>query len=203
MIRRKILKAIKGVYSANLGVLIAFQILFSNKLFAAGDAPLFSLRNTDFVVLIAFLAFFGLLIYLKVPTMISSLLDKRADSIKEEINDANKILEEAKSLLAELEREHKVNIERSEQIMVEAENEAKALLNSSKKEIRSSIERRIKIAEEQINSAEIEVIQSIKERAIDRSIDLAKEELIKTSAMKKRRESLVEKSIEQLKQSTR
>ena len=137
MINTNIAYNVKRNFGSTLGLIVSSQIFFSKQLFAAGDAPLLSLNNTDFVVLIAFLAFVGLLIYLKVPGIISSLLDQRANSIREEIDDANRILEEAKSLLADLEREHKINIEKAEQVISDAENEAKALLSASKKEIRS------------------------------------------------------------------
>ena len=51
----------------------------------AAGGPFFSLRNTDFVVLIAFLLFLGILVYFKVPGMIIGLLDKRAAQIKAEL----------------------------------------------------------------------------------------------------------------------
>ena len=45
----------------------------SNAVNAASDAPPFSLKNTDFVVAIAFLIFIGVLIYFKVPKIIINL----------------------------------------------------------------------------------------------------------------------------------
>ena len=74
---------------------------------SASDAPPFSLSNTDFVVAISFVIFIGILIYFKVPKIITGLLDKRSSSIRSEIDEANKLLEESKSLLAKSEREHK------------------------------------------------------------------------------------------------
>ena len=48
--------------------------LLASPAFAA-DGPFFSLRNTDFVVLIAFLLFVGILMYLKVPGLLMGMLD--------------------------------------------------------------------------------------------------------------------------------
>ena len=45
----------------------------SNAVNAASDAPPFSLKNTDFVVAIAFFIFIGVLIYFKVPAIIINL----------------------------------------------------------------------------------------------------------------------------------
>ena len=43
-----------------------------------GDGPFFSLVNTNFVVLLGFLVFVGLLVYLKVPGKLTAMLDARA-----------------------------------------------------------------------------------------------------------------------------
>ena len=54
--------------------------------FAAGDFAWYSMNNTSFVVLIAFVIFLGVLVYYKVPGIIGKLLDDRAVSIKAEID---------------------------------------------------------------------------------------------------------------------
>ena len=48
----------------------------------AASGPFFSLGNTDFVVTIAFVVFICILLYLKVPSMIGGMLDKRAAEIQ-------------------------------------------------------------------------------------------------------------------------
>ena len=55
--------------------LIPALTLAASPAFAA-TGPFFSLRNTDFIVTIAFLVFVGLLLYFKVPSAIGKLLDK-------------------------------------------------------------------------------------------------------------------------------
>ena len=57
-----------------------FILVAASPAFAAGDS-FFSLANTDFVVLIAFLLFVGVLFYYKVPSLLGGLLDKRAAGI--------------------------------------------------------------------------------------------------------------------------
>jgi F-type H+-transporting ATPase subunit b len=110
-------------------LLVLFQVEVAH---AASDAPMFSLANTDFVVAIAFALFIGVLIYFKVPKIIGDLLDKRAASIKGEIDEAHRLLEEAKSLLAKLEREHKENITKAKEIIEDAELSSKKILEESK-----------------------------------------------------------------------
>ena len=131
--------------------------------------------------------------YLKVPSKIGGYLDDRSSSIKEEIDNANSILEESKSLLAELEREHKNNIELAEKIISDAEAEAKKLVEDAKKEIRLSIERKVKIAEEQIQATESAVIKGIKDKAVEKSFELA-ELKISEMASNQTSNALIEKS---------
>ena len=43
-----------------------------------------SLKNTNFIVLLAFILFILVLFYYKVPSVLGSMLDKRAEGIKAE-----------------------------------------------------------------------------------------------------------------------
>ena len=97
-------------------------------------------------------------------------------------------------MLANLEREHKINIEKAKNIVVEAETEAKNILSEAKKEVRLSIERKVKLAEDQIKATEDAVIKSIKDRAIDQSILMAETELSKR-VKSKNNDSMVNESL--------
>ena len=167
----------KITYRFLTAVIIGIFPIFVQPVIAADDVPFLSLDNTNLVVLIAFLAFVAILLYLKVPAKITDLLDKRQQSIRDEIDGATSILEESKSLLADLEREHKFNIAKAETILSDAEIEAKRFLTDSKKEIRMAIERKIKLAEEQIKASEELVIKSIKDRAIDKAFLITESQL--------------------------
>ena len=74
--------------------------------YAAGSKKIISLDNTDFVVLISFLIFVGVLIYFKVPSIVGAFLDKRSNDIQNEIEKAGEILEEAKKILSSIEADH-------------------------------------------------------------------------------------------------
>ena len=58
----------------------------------AADKPFFSLANTDFVVLLGFLTFIGILVYFKVPGRLAGMLDARAVAIKADIDEARACL---------------------------------------------------------------------------------------------------------------
>jgi F-type H+-transporting ATPase subunit b len=177
--------------------LIGIMPIFCKASSAATDGPILSLDNTNFVVSIAFLAFIIILLYLRVPAKITNLLDNRKNLIRDEIDGATSILEESKTLLAELEREHKANILKAEKIVQDAETESKRLLAEAKREIRLSIERKIKLAEEQIKATEHSVIKSIKDRAIDKAFLTAEGQLVEMPKSKLNK-SIVEDSLKSL-----
>ena len=61
---------------------------------AAATGPFFSLHNTNFIVLIAFLIFVGILLYAGVPGKLAGLLDRRAATIHAELEEARSLREE-------------------------------------------------------------------------------------------------------------
>ena len=55
--------------------------------------------DATFWVAVSFIIFFGALIYLKIPQKISDILDKMISDIKNEIEESEKLRNEAKTLL--------------------------------------------------------------------------------------------------------
>ncbi|GAB4388415.1 F0F1 ATP synthase subunit B [Albidovulum sp.] len=132
----------------------------------AASGPFLSLRNTDFVVTLAFLLFVGVLIYFKVPQLIGGLLDKRAAGIKADLDEARALHDEARSILASYERKQKEVEAQAERIIETAKREAMAAAEQAKEELRLSIARRIAAAEEQIASAEAAAIREVRDQAV-------------------------------------
>lgn len=132
----------------------------------AAKGPFFSLGNSDFVVLIAFLVFVGVLVYFKVPGMIGGLLDKRAETISNELDQARALREEAQTLLAEFERKQQDVQEEAGRIVAQAKADAEAAAVQAKADLETSIARRLKAAEEQIASAEEGAVREVRDRAV-------------------------------------
>lgn len=154
-------------------------ILLASPALAAGDKPFFSLKNTDFVVLIAFLIFVGILIYFKVPALVGGMLDKRAEGIQKDLDEARALREEAQSLLASYERKQKDVAEQADRIVSSAKEEAEAAAESAKAEIESSVARRLAGAEEQIASAQAAAIKEVKDQAVLVAVAAAKDVMTK------------------------
>lgn len=145
----------------------------------AAEGPFFSLKNTDFVVLVSFLIFIGILFYFKVPAMIGGLLDKRAAMIKSELEEARALREEAQTLLASYERKQKEVQEQADRIVAQARDEANASATQAKKDLETSIARRITAAEDQIASAEAAAIKEVRDRAVVIAIGAARDVIAK------------------------
>jgi F-type H+-transporting ATPase subunit b len=145
----------------------------------AATGPFFSLQNTNFVVLIAFIAFIGLLIYMKVPAKLTGMLDARAASIKADLDEARSLREEAKSILATYERRQKEVQEQADRIVSHAKDEAMAAAAQAKADLKSSIARRLAAATDQIASAEAAAIRQVREQAVSVAVAAAGDVLSK------------------------
>lgn len=158
--------------------LIPLLALTASPAFAA-SGPFFSLRNTDFVVTIAFLVFVGVLLYFKVPAKIGALLDGRAAQIKAELEEARALRDEAKAVLASYEKKQKDVLEQSERIVASAKEEAMNAAAQAKADLKASIARRLAAAEEQIASAEASAIREVREKAVAVAVAAAGDVLAK------------------------
>jgi F-type H+-transporting ATPase subunit b len=147
--------------------------------FAAGDKPFFSLANTDFVVLIAFIVFVGILLYFKVPAKVGGLLDARAAQIKAELDEARSLRDEARAVLATYDRKQKEVAEQAERIIASAKEEATAAATQAKAELQASIARRLAAATDQIASAEAAAIRQVREQAVNVAVAAAGDVLAK------------------------
>ena len=175
----KILRGLVLKYKTFLPILLAFALSpgVSN---AAGSKKMFSLDNTDFVVLISFLIFVGVLIYFKVPSIIADFLDKRSDNIHNEIEKASEILEEAKKILSSIESDHIKTTENIKQMVTTAKTRAREEEEKAKKYIEELMKNKLISAEGQVKSSERKVLREIEQRAIDLSIEKVRVSLSKS-----------------------
>jgi F-type H+-transporting ATPase subunit b len=141
----------------------------------AADYPFVSLRNTDFVVMIAFAIFVGILLYYKVPALVGNMLDKRAVTIRAELDEARALREEAQALLASYERKQKDVQAQADRIVASAKQEATNAATAAKEDIARSITRRLASAEEQIASAQAAAIKDVRDQAVVIAVSVAKE----------------------------
>ena len=145
--------------------LVALIMLAATPAMAAGEYPFFSLRNTDLIVLVAFVIFVGVLYYFKVHEMILGLLDKRAEDIRSELDEARRLREEALSVLASFEKQQAEVKDQAARIVERAREDAKIAVEQADKEMRAALARRVKAAQDQIASAEAAAVREVREKA--------------------------------------
>jgi len=165
---------------------LSFLLILAAQPALAASGPFFSLRNTDFVVTIAFLIFVAVVLKAKVPGMLGKLLDKRAAGIKADLEDARELREEAQSILATYERKAREVQAQADEIVVAAKRDAQAAAEQAKADLRNSIARRLKAAEDQIASAEASALKEVKDRAVQVAIAAAGEVMAKQISAKEK-----------------
>lgn len=152
---------------------ILFTLTASPALAAKSEEGFFVLNNTDFVVLLSFLLFVGVLLKAGVPGMLTGMLDKRAEGIQSDLDEARELREEAQTLLASYERKHQEMKEQAERIVAHAKMEAEEAAEQAKIDLKASIARRLQAAQDQIASAEAAAVKDVRDQAIAVAIGAA------------------------------
>ncbi len=133
---------------------------------ASEEGPFFSMQNPPFMVLVGFLLFVALVLFLKVPKLLGGMLEKRAEGIRGELDEARALREEAQSLLASYERKQKEVKEQAERIVAHAKEEAGLAAEQAREDLKASIARRLAAAEEQIASARENAVKEVRDAAV-------------------------------------
>ena len=139
----------------------------------AAEGPFVSLFNTNFVVLVAFLLFVGVLVYLKVPGLLGRMLDDRAEGIRRDLDEAKALREETQTLLASYERKQAEVAEQAERIVAQAKSEATEAAAAADEALKASIARRLAAAEDQIASAQASAVKDVRDQAIQVAVAAA------------------------------
>src|SRR5690606_25540762 len=127
---------------------------------------------TEWATAFAAISFFGLIavfIYYKVPALAGRMLDERADRIRNELEDARKLREEAQQLLAEYQRKRQEAEKEAEDVVAAAQREAALIVEEAKQKTEEYVTRRTALAEQKIGQAEKEAVGEVRARAVDRS----------------------------------
>jgi F-type H+-transporting ATPase subunit b len=129
--------------------------------------------DATFWALVALVIFVAIVIYYKVPGMIAGSLDKRAETIRNELDEARRMREEAQQLLAEYQRKRKDAEQEASEIVASAEREAQTIVNEAKEKTEEYVARRTAMAEEKIAKAETDAVNEVRSSAVNLAIAAA------------------------------
>lgn len=134
-------------------------------------------QDPTFWVLVGFLLFFALIFWLKVPGKLGAQLDERAKRIKKDLDEAERLHQEAQHLFAEYQRKQRNALKEAEEIVAAAQAEAKTLARQAEADLKAALERRRKQAEDKIAQAEKAALQDVRDAAVEVAIAAASQVL--------------------------
>ena len=130
-------------------------------------------KEAETWVAVAFILFLVILFRFGWSKIVQAL-DNRAELIKNELDEARNLREQAQSLLADYQKKKQDSENEIAKIVQKARDDTNSTLNSSIQNHKKLLERRKKTAEEKISQAKERVIQDIKNSIIDISINASK-----------------------------
>ena len=154
--------------------------------------------DATFWVAISFVLFVGVLLYFKVPQKIFTTLDESINKIKKDIEEAEKLKEEAKNILSDYETrldKSKVEID----LMIKnAQKESETNIIKINDQFHKIFENRKKMAEEKIKQMKLQATKDIKNYSVEVAI-IALEKIIKNSIDKKKLDKIYVSSVNEAK----
>jgi len=154
--------------------------------------------DATFWVAVSFFLFVGVLLYFKVPQKIFTTLDESINKIRKDIEEAEKLKEEAKNILSDYESrldKSKVEID----LMIKnAQKESETNIIKINDQFHKIFENRKKMAEEKIKQMKLQATKDIKNYSVEVAI-IALEKIIKNSIDKKKLDKIYVSSVNEAK----
>ena len=154
--------------------------------------------DATFWVMISFFIFIGLLIYFKIPQRIKTTLDENISDIKNQIDEADKLKEDAKNILTEHEKKISNSKAEVKQMIDKASEEAEKNVIKTNRNFHNLMESRKKNAEERIKQLKNQALKDIKNASVKVAIESV-EKLIKNSMDKSKLDKIYSSSLEETK----
>jgi F-type H+-transporting ATPase subunit b len=127
----------------------------------------------EFWVAVGFLILMGVFAYVGVHRTVITTLDHRRDRIKNELDDARRLKDEAAKLLAEYKARGASAEREAQDIITAAKAEAERIAAEAKTKMEDFVARRTKTAEGKIALAEAQAIADVRSAAADAAVAAA------------------------------
>ena len=154
--------------------------------------------DATFWVAVSFIIFIAILFYFKIPQKVQNILDETILKIQNQIEDAEKLKDEANNILSE--NEKKISSSKSEiKAMLDKANEdAEKNIIKTNKELHQTIENRKRSVEQKISQSKDQALKDIKNASIKVAISSV-ERLLKNSLDKSKLDKIYSSSLEETK----
>ena len=154
--------------------------------------------DATFWVAISFILFIGLLIYFKIPQKVNEILNQLISNIKNEINESEKLRDEAKTLLNNSQSKLDSASEETNKIIEQSKKDSENLVIEINEKFHKSSEIKKKLAETKITQMKEAALKEIKDTSIKIAVDSVKK-IISTSVDKNKLDAIFEKDLEEAK----
>ena len=154
--------------------------------------------DATFWVAISFLLFIGLLVYFKIPQKVNEILNQLILNIKKEIDESEKLRNEAKTLLDNSQSKLDSVGKETNKIIEQAKKDSENLVIEINEKFHKSAEIKKKLAETKITQMKEAAIKEIKDTSIKIAVASVKK-IISTSVDKNKLDAIFEKDLEEAK----
>ena len=154
--------------------------------------------DATFWVAVSFFIFIGLLLYFKIPQKVDQSLIENINKIKSDLENAEKLKDEAKNILSEYETKVSKSKDEIKKLIDEAKDQAEKKVIKTNDEFHKIIENRKKISEEKIKQMRKQAIKEVRNYSIEIAVQSV-EKIIKNSIDKKKLDKIYISSIEETK----
>ena len=154
--------------------------------------------DATFWVMISFFLFIGLLIYFQIPQKIKSLLEENIFNIKNQIDEADKLKEDAKNILTGHEKKISNSKTEMKSMIAKANEEAEKNVIKANEDFHNFMENRKKNAEDRVKQLKNQALKDIKNTSVRIAIESV-EKLLKNSLDKSKLDKIYLSSIEEIK----
>lgn len=129
--------------------------------------------EAEFWVAVAFVLLMVVFGYFGIHRTILTALDHRSDRIKQELDDARRLRDEAASLLADYKARHAAAEREAQDIITSAKEEAERIAAEAKTKMEDFVARRTKTAEGKIALAEAQALADVRAAAAEAAVTAA------------------------------
>ena len=154
--------------------------------------------DATFWVTISFFIFIGILIYFKLPQKLKQTLEQNISDIKNQVNEAEKLKEDAKNILIEHEKKISNSQNEVKKMLDKVNEEVEKNVIRTNAEFHNLIENRKKSAEERIRQLKNQAEKDIKNASVKIAVESV-EKLIKNSLDKSKLDKIYSLSIQETK----
>jgi F-type H+-transporting ATPase subunit b len=135
------------------------------------------LKDAHFWVGVAFIVFLAILVWAGVHSLAWKHLGDAGDKVRAQLDEANRLREEAQALLARIQADREASEKHSAEILANAEEQAKRMQVEAQERLAEQIERRGQLAERRIATAEAQAAAEVKAAAGELAAQMAEQVL--------------------------